>query len=228
MAPRTCRICGRSDPPGGCLSSGRCRMCHGYWRHHGVERLPGPPRPPATLRSCTHCGQVTWTPERGRCSACYHYWLRYGTERLPGPRPPPALPDVRPARATVPPRPVQCLLPVLVSDGPRAAAPPPAKRCGGPTLLYALRAADLEANTQLVPGLLQVLVAPRPRAPAAVVVPPIALYGPQDGRTGGVGRYGWNDGHAHLSRLWAHRPARGLPRQRALSDVPDVLVPAGG
>jgi hypothetical protein len=87
MATRTCRICGRVDPPGGCLPSGRCRMCHGYWRHHGVERLPGPPRPPATRRSCTHCGQVTWTPERGRCSACYHYWLRYGTDRPLGPRP---------------------------------------------------------------------------------------------------------------------------------------------
>jgi hypothetical protein len=77
MAPRTCRICGRADPSWPWFSQGRCPMCQMYWRRHRVERPSQPPqprpggRPPATLRPCTHCGQLTLTPYRGRCRACY-------------------------------------------------------------------------------------------------------------------------------------------------------------
>ena len=73
-----------------------------YWKRHGVERPPQPPRPraggwpPATLRPCTHCGQLTRTPNRGLCKRCYAYWLRTNRARPLAPRP----------RAVLPPR--QC------------------------------------------------------------------------------------------------------------------------
>ena len=72
----------RGLPPGG-----RCRMCEMYWRRHGVERPPGAPRPLATLRPCTNCGQATLRPARGRCKLCYEYWHRHDVERPLGPRP---------------------------------------------------------------------------------------------------------------------------------------------
>jgi hypothetical protein len=81
MAGRVCRICGRSFPPGYGFSHGRCQMCAAYWRQHGVERPPGPPRAAATLRPCTHCGQLTWGPIRGRCALCYPYWYAHGVDR---------------------------------------------------------------------------------------------------------------------------------------------------
>src|SRR5436309_2366538 len=37
MTERTCRICGRVDPPGHYLSAGRCQQCAIYWRRYGVE-----------------------------------------------------------------------------------------------------------------------------------------------------------------------------------------------
>ena len=88
MTTRACRVCGRVDRPGSGFSHGRCQMCAIYWRRHGVDRPPQPPRPPATLRPCTHCGRLTWEPRRGRCDPCYRYWYRSGIERPLGPRPP--------------------------------------------------------------------------------------------------------------------------------------------
>ena len=88
MATRTCRICGRVDPPGAGLTYGRCGMCAIYWRRHGVERRPGPPGGAARGRRCTHCGRSTMRPRRGRCNACNHHWRRYGVERSLAPRPP--------------------------------------------------------------------------------------------------------------------------------------------
>jgi hypothetical protein len=88
MAERTCRICGRVDPPGRYLTQGRCRMCQMYWRRHGVDRPRHLARPAATLRPCSHCAQLTATARRGRCNACYKHWRVHGTERPLGPRPP--------------------------------------------------------------------------------------------------------------------------------------------
>ena len=81
MATRTCHIRGRVDLPGGRLTHGRCQMCASYWRRHGVERPPGPPREVLPPRRCGHCGQLTMRLKRGRCRRCYAYWLRYGRER---------------------------------------------------------------------------------------------------------------------------------------------------
>jgi hypothetical protein len=83
MAERTCRICGRVDPPGKFRGDGRCAMCGMYWRRHGVERPPLAPERPATPRArpCAHCGQPTPKPRLGRCTACYMYWHRTGRER---------------------------------------------------------------------------------------------------------------------------------------------------
>jgi hypothetical protein len=83
MAPRICRICGRIDPPGRAFTQGRCQMCAAYWRRHGVERPPQPPRSAATLRPCSHCAQPTARPRRGQCEACYRYGRRTGRERPP-------------------------------------------------------------------------------------------------------------------------------------------------
>ena len=87
MATRTCRVCGRVDPPGSRLTDGRCRMCYVYWRRHAVERPPGPPQIPAVPRVylCAHCGRPTRRLERGWCHACYMYWRRTGRERPPAP-----------------------------------------------------------------------------------------------------------------------------------------------
>ena len=76
MASRPCRICGR-------LTfalherEGRCPLCTGYWRRHGVERVAAP------LRPCATCGRLVQKLAGGRCRACYHYWLRTGRERSP-------------------------------------------------------------------------------------------------------------------------------------------------
>ena len=88
MAPRTCRICGRVDPPGHLLSHGRCQMCAIHWRRHGAERPARPPLTAATLRPCSHCGQLTVRPTRGRCHTCYQYRRLYGYDR-PLPQVPP-------------------------------------------------------------------------------------------------------------------------------------------
>jgi hypothetical protein len=82
MATRTCRICGRSFPPGYYFTQGRCQMCAVYWRRHGAERPQGlrTPRPP---RSCQTCGQLVQQFHRGRCNACYQYWYARGQERPP-------------------------------------------------------------------------------------------------------------------------------------------------
>jgi hypothetical protein len=98
MATRTCRICGRADPAWPWVNQGRCPMCHMYWKRHGVERPPQPPRPrvggwpPATLRPCTRCGQLTRTPTRGLCLRCYSSWLRTRRARPRAPQPRAALP----------------------------------------------------------------------------------------------------------------------------------------
>jgi hypothetical protein len=81
MAERTCRVCGRVDPPGRMPRGGRCSMCEAYWRRHGGERPPGPPRGAAIRRPCTICGQLIWKRALGRCPACYGYWHRHGHER---------------------------------------------------------------------------------------------------------------------------------------------------
>jgi hypothetical protein len=89
MATPTCRICGRAASSWPWSSHGRCPMCQMYWRRHGSERPPQPPRPrrggrpPAALRPCTHCGQLTLNPYRGLCKPCYYYWHRTGRERPP-------------------------------------------------------------------------------------------------------------------------------------------------
>jgi hypothetical protein len=91
-AARTCRICGRAYHSRQ-ERQGRCPMCAQYWRRHGCERPPGPPRAAATLRPCAHCGRPTMVPTRSRCATCYRYRRRFGRERtLPKqPSPPPAL-----------------------------------------------------------------------------------------------------------------------------------------
>ena len=83
MAARTCRVCGRAFPAGYWFAHGRCRMCQMYWRRHGAERPPAPSQFPATLRPCTHCGQVTTRLIRERCPLCYEYQRRTGHERPP-------------------------------------------------------------------------------------------------------------------------------------------------
>jgi hypothetical protein len=85
MTERTCRICGRVNPPGGSLPQRRCRMCYVYWRRHGVERPLHPPQRPVAphARPCTQCGRLTPQLERGWCQACYMYWYRHGRERPP-------------------------------------------------------------------------------------------------------------------------------------------------
>jgi hypothetical protein len=84
MATRTCRICGRVDPPGRYLSHGRCQQCAIYWRRYGVERpLHRPPRPVRPPRPCETCGQPVQVLYRGRCNACYLYRYRHNRERPP-------------------------------------------------------------------------------------------------------------------------------------------------
>jgi hypothetical protein len=53
-ATRTCRICGRSVPPGYRFTHGRCRMCDMYWRRHGAERPAQPPQRPGVARPPLH------------------------------------------------------------------------------------------------------------------------------------------------------------------------------
>ena len=82
MASRTCRICGRVDPPGHYLTQGRCQRCAIYWRRRGVERpLQLPPRPVLPPRPCQTCGQLVQVLHHSRCKACYSYWHRTGRER---------------------------------------------------------------------------------------------------------------------------------------------------
>jgi predicted Zn-ribbon and HTH transcriptional regulator len=81
MAPRTCRICGRTDLSWAWVSQGRCPMCHLYWRRHGGDRAATPPRAVRPLRPCQTCGQPVQEVQRGRCPACYKYWRRTGRER---------------------------------------------------------------------------------------------------------------------------------------------------
>src|SRR5205814_10410479 len=95
------------------------------------------------------------------------------------PRPPlRLLSDVRPARAGVPPRALQRLLPVLVSDRPRAAAPPSAPNASGAAALPPLWAVDGDAGAWPVPCLLRVRTTHRPGAPRAAVA---ALMDPPEG-----------------------------------------------
>jgi hypothetical protein len=74
-----------------------------------------------------------------------------------GPAYPAPLSDVRAPRAVAAPRAVQCLLPVLAPDRPRAAALPPAKSGGGAARLPALWAGDGAVDPRTVLCLLPVL-----------------------------------------------------------------------
>jgi hypothetical protein len=95
-----------------------------------------------------------------------------------GATPPAALPNVRAARAGLPPRALQSLLPVLVPDWPRAPARPSTARGDTVARLPAVRAADDEIDPRAVPQLLRVLASDRPRASARAVA---ALMDPPEG-----------------------------------------------
>ena len=127
MMERLCRICGRSFPAQGTASptgAVGCARCTG-----GAMAPSGRPSPPG--RCDPPPVQSLWPTDlaagRGWCDACYVYWRRPRPAPA-GPAPSAPLSDLRPARAAIPPRAVQSLLPVLASDGPRTPARPAAAR----------------------------------------------------------------------------------------------------